>query len=190
MNLIALNLKKRDKMFKTTYKIYGSMNMNKIIIDGKEYNLSDEFIEKIKEEIKSQDKPTFKRNKLGRYYFIGSDGIVSSQIDCNDLMTDVSKYTVANYCREQELMEQRALHETLNRLLWRYSEEHGGDTLWNRKNNHYFIVQSMLDNRFGTSYLWESKVQGCVYFGTQEAAETAIEEVVKPFMVKHPEFVW
>ena len=33
------------------------------------------------------------------------------------------------------------------------------------------------------------KYQG-VYFSTREGAERAIEEVVKPFMKEHPEFVW
>ena len=31
---------------------------------------------------------------------------------------------------------------------------------------------------------------GDVYFRKKEVAEAAIEEVVKPFMAAHPEFVW
>ena len=34
------------------------------------------------------------------------------------------------------------------------------------------------------------KVEGTVYFSTKEKAEQAIEEVVKPFMKEHPDFVW
>lgn len=163
--------------------------MNKIILDGKEYELSDELAEKIKAEVAEQEKAKrdlkspFYREQDYTYYFITPSGRVSYDTD-DKFSPDDDKYNVANYCHDRGMMEQRALHETLNRLLWRYSEEHGGG----EKRGGYFIYRSnMEDMRVGhCTYA----TCGDVYFRKKEVAQAAIEEVVKPFMEAHPEFVW
>lgn len=161
--------------------------MNKIIIDGKEYELSAELVEKIKAEVKAQErqdkKNLFERKQGCRYYYTTSSWSVCEDVDTITL-TDDGRYQAANYCRVKGLMEQRALHETLNRLLWRYSETNGGG----EKRGGYFIYCSnMEDMRVGhCTYA----TCGDVYFRKKEAAEAAIEDVVKPFMAEHPEFVW
>ena len=63
-------------------------------------------------------------------YFINSMGRIQKDWDSNGL-----HYAVANYCTDKAIMEQRALHETLNRLLWRYSMEHEGDKIDCTKGN-------------------------------------------------------
>ena len=35
-----------------------------------------------------------------------------------------------------------------------------------------------------------AKAEGVVYFPSYEIAERALEEIVKPFIKEHPEFVW
>lgn len=160
-------------------------SVNKIIIDGKEYELSAELVEKIKAEVAAQEKAEnpFAR-KRADYHYIGSDGTVITTFDAGNNRSDNGRSLVGNYCRDMGLMEQRALHETLNRLLWRYSEEHGGG----EKRGGYFIYRSsMEDMRVGhCTYA----TCGDVYFRKKEVAERAIEEVVKPFLAAHPEFVW
>ena len=88
------------------------------------------------------------------------------------------------------MMKQRALHETLNRLLWRYSETHGGELpIESTENKHYFIYHGLV-HEIHTAYSIGMKLQGVVYFKDEETARSAIEEVVKPFLAEHPEFVW
>ena len=172
--------------------------MNKIILDGKEYELSDDLAEKIKAEVALQEiarqvsENPFERTGRGQeYYFLTSVDLVSTTADMM-YEADNKRYAVGNYCRDKGLMEQRALHETLNRLLWRYSEEHGGDNAWNSWNiqSHYYIYLDTQNSVLYVSYNDAYRVEGVVYFKDEATAEAAIEEVVKPFMAAHPEFVW
>lgn len=163
--------------------------MNKIIIDGKEYELSDDLAEKIKAEVALQEmarrmsESPFARMRSDDYHFITAEGCVFTGCETGTIADD-ERYEAANYCRDKKLMEQRALHERLNRLLWRYSEGRGGG----EKRGGYFIYRSnMEDMRVGhCTYA----TCGDVYFRKKEVAEAAIEEVVKPFLAAHPEFVW
>ena len=172
--------------------------LNKLILDGVEYNLSDSLVAKLKEEIAindavRRDQTVFDRVCGRRYFFTDKSGEVGVYTDASNIVDD-ALYAVANYCRDEELMKQRALHETLNRLLWRYSETHGGDLPWdsNCNNKHYFIhhqYHGVVDG-IATSYVVGMKLQGVVHFKDEETARSAIEEVVKPFLAEHPEFVW
>lgn len=167
---------------------------NKLIIDGKEYTLSDELVAKLKESVAAQDWSEKMGNPFQRwyernYFYIDADGVIEEHRD-DDTVPDAMMYAVANYCRDEEMMKQRALHETLNRLLWRYSETHGGDLSWDSTyNDHYFIYHGG-ERGIETSYSIGMKLQGVVYFKDAETAQSAIEKVVKPFLAEHPEFVW
>lgn len=166
--------------------------MNKIIIDGKEYELSAELVEKIKAEVAAQEKVEnpFAR-KRADYHYIGSDGTVITTFDAGNNRSDNGRSLVGNYCRDMGLMEQRALHETLNRLLWRYSETHGGDSNPWPRGMHWFIYGDTANGlEMKVSANDAHKKQGTIYFKDGGTAKAAIEEVVKPFMAAHPEFVW
>lgn len=165
--------------------------MNKIILDGKEYELSAELVEKIQAEVAAQEierkmseKPFERTDPHLPYWYITSDGGVDfSTSAANSKLADY-RFFVGNYCTDKAIMEQRALHETLNRLLWRYSETNGGG----EKRGGYFIYRSnMEDMRVGHCTYASC---GDVYFRKKEVAEAAIEEVVNPFLAAHPEFVW
>lgn len=166
---------------------------NKIILNGVEYTLSTELAEKLMAEVTEQKaqkdlKSPFEREDFDTFFFITTFGTVNYDTD-DKLQSDDDKYNVANYCRDKGMMEQRALHETLNRLLWRYSETHGGDGSWERLSIHYHI-RRWRDCGFKVSYCEDGKTNGVVYFNSRDVAEAAIDEVVKPFMEAHPEFVW
>lgn len=171
--------------------------MNKIIIDGKEYELSAELVEKIKAEVALQEmarqmaENPFERMRSDDYRFITAEGCVCTGCETGTIADD-ERYSVANYCRDKGLMEQRALHETLNRLLWRYSEEHGGENAWDSQNlqAHYYIYLDTQNSVLYVSYNDVYHVEGVVYFQEEYIAENAITEVVEPFMAAHPEFVW
>jgi len=134
-------------------------------------------------------KSSFERVPYGfEYYFVNGEGAVlaPSHLDSD---RDKARYNAANYCTDKSLMEQRALHETLNRLLWRYSEEHGGDPEWDGEAYHWYIYCT---SNGGLSYtnVWSAKIPGIVYFGSKQIADSAINDIIKPFLADHPDFVW
>lgn len=135
---------------------------NKIILDGKEYELSDDLAMRIKVEVDLQElerlieKDPFARMRSDDYYFITAEGCVFAGCETRTIADD-ERYEAANYCRDKKLMEQRALHERLNRLLWRYSEGRGGG----EKRGGYFIYRSnMEDSETGSCHLlvWSGAV--------------------------------
>lgn len=123
------------------------------------------------------------------YYYISGGGDIFSDVDSN---TDASRtlYKVANYCTNKSLIEQRALHEILNRLLWRFNEMHGGDVQWDGDKEHFYIFYNEITNKYIVGCYAHVKAQGVIYFPSLKLAQEAIETVVKPFVAKHPDFVW
>ena len=160
------------------------MSENYIVINGKRAKLTEEQLKALG--IKTETNNKFSRVKREEFFYaIDPDGYVGTVVEYN-LPSDKKLFDVANYCTDKSLMEQRALHETLNRLLWRYSMEHKKETSDNKK---YMI--EVCAGEIDVS--WSFKIYtlpGEVYFDTYEVAENAIKEIVDPFMSKHPEFKW
>ncbi len=143
-----------------------------------------------KEADEPEKKNPFKRVECGvPYYYITSYGISKNFIEDQDDIDD-RHFSIANYCTDKFLMEQRALHETLNRLLWRYSEEHGGDSEWNGTNHHWFIYKNERDGLIEVCLNDAANTFGTPYFHSKGDAMGAIRDIVDPFMREHPEFVW
>lgn len=163
---------------------------NYICINGKKTELTDEQLRQLGIEIPKKN-PFERADKGDSYYCIGTDGEVFSVRYTND-RSDNAKHKVANYCTDKAILEQRALHETLNRLLWRYSMEHDGDKIgWgNDLCAKYFIVLDRKAKYFYADCLWSHYIFGVPYFFSASIAQDAIKEIVKPFMEAHPEFVW
>ena len=166
------------------------MEDNYIMLNGKMVPLTEEQIAALlggKETACAKVDP-FERKIGEKYFFIGMNGYVR---EWSDLVTSLDEigYNTGNYCRDKELMKQRAMHETLNRLLWRYSEQHGGDNEWDDESRHYFITTDDEGNPV-SDWLVSIRTFGAVYFKDGETADQAIEDVVKPFLAEHPEFVW
>lgn len=159
---------------------------NYICINGKKVELTEEQLEKLG--IKLGTSSSFDRQDNGdKYYFINSTGeIVVNEEHGYD--SNYNHYNAANYCTDEELLKKRALYETLNRRLWRYSMEHDGDKIdWNKDEEKYYIYYDI--NRkiwtFGSiCHSWDF----AVFFYSLEIAKKAIEEVVIPFIEKNPEF--
>lgn len=168
--------------------------MNKLILDGKEYALSDELVAKLKEEIAITDavrlKPgAFDRVSIGdTYYCIGMDGTILAWKEGYE-NSDTNVYCNANYCRDREMIKQRALHETLNRLLWRYKmvndmiSNSGGQYVIVKEKDRLYVadLSHVCDWFIGRSLF------GVPYFNSGIVAVSAIEEVVKPFLAEHSE---
>ena len=165
---------------------------NYIMFEGQKIPLTDEQIKTLELNTNVAGSP-FDRVRVGEnYYIVDTISDVSSIPDMR-CYADNMRFEVANYCTDEKLMRQRALHEKLNRLLWKYSMEHGGDTKsWHSNDLHYCITKEF--TTYGSLYdvSWDQgvKSEGCIYFATEDIAEDAIIEVVEPFIRDNPEFVW
>ena len=166
------------------------MDDNYIMLNGKKVPLTEEQVAALLggNETECAKVDPFERKMLRRYFYIASNGEVFNDND-NLGATDGCRYDVGNYCADYEMMKQWAMHETLNRLLWRYSEQHGGDAEWDGNNTHFYIViDDKEEPKFSNSVYCRNV--SVIYFREMETAICAIEDVVKPFLAEHPEFVW
>lgn len=172
-----------DEQTQPGYEGAITMEDNYIMLNGKKLPLTEEQVKLLTED----DKP-FDRGNVGDvYYFIDDFGVVRESADFMNEYDD-RLFAVANACRDEEIMKRRAMHETLNRLLWRYSEQHGGDAEWNNENGHYCIA--VIDCTVQINFYVYRKMAGTVYFKDRDTAQAAIEDVVEPFLAEHPDFVW
>lgn len=164
---------------------------NYIVINGKKAELTQEQLEALG--IKTNENP-FNRVEHGNlFYNIGLDGKLYKNYEYKNGAIKIydNYYATANYCTDKKLMTQRALHETLNRLLWRFSCENGElENEWNVANLHYFIYWNEAYNKIDIAFSNLKKYEGVIYFPSHKIAKRAKKEIVKPFIKEHPEFVW
>lgn len=168
------------------------MNENYIMLNGKRVDLTDEQIEKLG--LKTEEKKDcFKYNYLSGYYYINSQGRVNGGefFDHADTKNKELRYEIANYCTDKSLLQQRAYHETLSRLLWRFSMQNDGDKIdWSYYGKaKYSICYDTNGGKFCIRYCYHVKYFE-PYFYSEEIAQRAIDEIVLPFMKEHPDFVW
>ena len=164
-----------------------------ICIDGVKVLLNDSQISELRatlEKIETEKNSPFKRQHLNNdYYYINGFGEVSGVRESGDSFDSVCHYN-ANYCTDEELLDQRALEEILARRLWRYSMEHGGDKLdWSNSQQNKFAIYCSGSN--GLFYITTNAISQTInttYFVDRETALNAIKEVVEPFMKEYPDF--
>lgn len=169
---------------------------NYICINGKKAELTEEQMKALGIELPKES--PFDRVVDGKYYFINTDGTVFPTRDWLTT-TDNSLFEKANYCTDKAIMEQRALHEILSRLLWRYSMEHKANEIHKSATNRivkYGIGYWEPDDTWridGTGFCPFTCSRGYSlepYFESEEIAQNAIKEIIEPFMAEHPDFVW
>lgn len=163
--------------------------MNKLILEGKEYTLSDELVGLLKREVEVQEKKENPFEKIlgNKYYYMSGNGKIFSETDCKSDL-DEKLYATGNYCHDVKILNQRLLYETLNRLLWRYSIAHDGEIKTYGINTLYHIEYKIPDHTFLVSWSNPRITEGVIYFKREETAQKAIEEVIKPFLEEHPDF--
>lgn len=150
---------------------------NYICINGKKAELTEEQMRALG--IEPPKRSPFDRVVDGKYYFINTHGVVYPTKDCLSI-ADTSLFGKANYCTDEAIMKQRAMWETLSRLLWRFSEQNGGGGMFgiaNKGNGNFCPIKE--------NYRYLDPT-----FKTADIANRAITEIIKPFMAKHPDFVW
>lgn len=117
--------------------------------------------------------------------------VVTSQNDYNDDFDNVV-YNNANYFNDYKFARQVALHQLLYRKLLKYAYENNAvvDDWTDPNSKKYFIIKRTNENELVTIWSVTLKNDCVVYFTSDEVAKLAIENVVKPFMEEHSEFVW
>lgn len=127
----------------------------------------------------------FDKVEYGRpYYYILKNGDVIERIEA-DTSVDKRLFNAANYCSNKAIMEQRALCEIFNRLLWRYAMTHKAPRVEYKYEIHYnfkykkWTVDAMPDHFY---------IAGEIFFDSEKIAQDAIKEVIDPFVKAHPEF--
>lgn len=166
---------------------------NYICIDGVKVLLNDSQISELRaifEKRETEKNPLFERQSYGdEYYFITSTGEVNSSCDFT-YDYDLTRYNNANYCTDEELLDQRALEEILARRLWRYSMEHGGDKIdWSDcQQCKYAIYYDAENGSFYITCNTTCQTTNTAYFVDRETALNAIKEVIEPFMKGYPGF--
>lgn len=170
---------------------------NYIMFKGVRIPIADEQIEELAHcdtiSLSMKKIDPFKRIQNTSYYAISSGGQVLMTEDIG-YQRDNLHYSIGNYCRDEQILQQRALHETLSRLLWRFSMENGEDkNPWDGDSWHYAIYSTYSTDdeiEFCTYCAKYNEFQGVVYFPSTEIAKQAISEIVMPFIKEHPDFVW
>ena len=163
-------------------------NENYIMLDGKKIPLTEDQIKLIQSDVPEKS-PFDRAHHGGTYFSVISNFELNENCECSSHLDD-KIFNSSNYCTDKNIMRQHALHMQLNNLLWRYSMTHGGDSIdWDDGSEIKFNIyyDTALDE-FGTAEYSILKYFGVVPFTSEETAEAAIEEIVKPFIAEHPDF--
>lgn len=161
---------------------------NYIVINGKKAELTPEQLKALGIEVKKPS-PFDRVPVCNKFYSITATGVVGEYVELDGCGYGENAHRVANYCTNKALFQQQAYRETLNRLLWRFSMENGGDEIKFGVYRHCFkICYIHSEQAWSVSCNDDSQNLGIVYFATRKIAEQAIEEIVKPFMNDHPDF--
>ena len=166
------------------------MNENYIVINGKRLELTKEQLKALGIEVRKNPFERVNPDSDDKYSYIRVSGDVAGYRDVND-NADRLLYEASNYFNDKAFAEQVALHQLLYRKLLKFAYDNGFEDAakWDGVNPHWHIIYNKVNDVFITMKKLASK-DFTVYFSTEEGAERAIEEVVKPFVKEYPEFVW
>ena len=138
-----------------------------------------------KEDSEKLNKNPFDRvNNNELYYLLDSDDIVTEIIEENEAFDD-KQYGCSNYFNDKKFAEQVMLHQLLYRKLLKFKFERDNPITRDR----YFYISKDKSVRVEISD-FKNKNCNCVYFNSLATANLAIENIVKPFLKEHPDFIW
>lgn len=164
---------------------------NYIVINGKKAELTEEQLKQLGIKIEEKENP-FTRKIDKSYFYISAGNALMTDID-NNTVVDIVLYDNLNYFNDYNFTEQVALHQLLYRKLLKYAYDNGAeDYEWNNNNNncHYYIYFNYQFNEFIVTSATRCKNYFCTYFSSEKVARQAINDVIKPFIKEHPQFVW
>lgn len=118
------------------------------------------------------------------YYLLDSDDIVTEIREANETFDD-KQYGCSNYFNDKNFAKQVMLHQLLYRKLLKFKFERDNPVTRDR----YFYISKDKSVRVEISD-FKNKNCNCVYFNSLATANLAIENIVKPFLKEHPDFIW
>ena len=140
---------------------------------------------KNKEDSEKLNKNPFDRvNNNELYYLLSSGDIVTEIIEENETFDD-KQYGCSNYFNDKDFAKQVMLHQFLYRKLLKFKFEKDNPITRDR----YFYISKDKSLRVEISD-FKNKNCNCVYFNSLATANLAIEDIVKPFLKEHPDFIW
>lgn len=160
---------------------------NYIMFEGQKIPLTDEQVKIIKSCADKKKSPFERVEYNQRYYYIDTGGAVSESTD-GDFADDNECFNAANYCTDEELMEQRALHETLSRLLWRFSAENSHPEIAASIRYEICFELTTAGITADTRFAGKSRTIGGCSFATKALTCQAIEEIVKTIYKRASKF--
>lgn len=162
---------------------------NYIVINGKKAELTEKQLKQLGINVEVNKETPFTRHPEKPYWSINAMNIAELN-DCNDDFDNIV-YNNVNYFNDYNFATQVALQQLLYRKLLKYAYESDAVSDWTDCNSRkYFITKSIKDNKLDFDWSLVSKHNCVVYFNSEKVTKQAIEDVVKPFMEEHPEFVW
>lgn len=166
------------------------MNENYIVINGKKTELTEEQLKALGIKLENWENPFARVDDGDSYFYISKYSSVQSWEEDHDGVDDCLT-DCCNYFNNEDFAKQVALHQLLYRKLLKFAYDNGCEDAeeWDGSNEHWTIRYGGNLNKF-FAYSQERHRAPDVYFSSEEAARRAINEVVKPFMKVHPEFVW
>lgn len=163
---------------------------NYIIINGKKSKLTEEQLKALGIEVEKKRNNPFDRNE--KYCTILEGGAVAFNITDDHSYYEDNLYKNINYFNDVNFAQQLAWHELLNRKLLKYAwDNEAEDYKWDEDgaNSHYSIYFDSAKGCFVVADNHYCHGQN-IYFSKQEIAKQAIEDIIKPFVEKHPNFKW
>ena len=157
----------------------------KLIIEGKEIE-----VEISEEEYKKLQSPEEKKTGYERvpesdvYFYTYPSGCVETTCEtCYDI--DDECYESANYYSDKTVAENNTRADKLMRQLRRFSVEHRecGVNLNDTNTKKYYICYDYENNELEATFTFVGRVFGIIYFDSEEAVNTAINEF-------HDELIW
>ena len=111
------------------------------------------------------------------FYYVSGRGDVESGID-EYCWVDYKYYESANYYSSDFVAENNARADKLMRQLRRFSVEHRecGVNLNDTNTKKYYICYDYENNELGATFTFVGRVFGIIYFDSEEAINTAIDE--------------
>ena len=144
---------------------------NYLVLNGQKIELTPEQYKEVCNAVLPKKSSFDRKENSEIYYYIDYDGLVYSDKEQGWVADDL-RYGNANYCSNKDLMVRRADYETLERILWRFSEENGGG-------GAYFICY---DKKIGDWAITETPAYILLLgptFCSKAIALSAIEEAKK-----------
>ena len=166
---------------------------NYIMINGRATEITDDMIDNILhvfEKDSEKNRNPFSRVN-GNYYTVKDDGVIWGYVDVQD-QDDNSRYDNLNYFNDKAFAKQVALHQLLYRKLLKFAYNYNClDTAsWNGIVQHWFIGYDCKSKQYVADYSCSIIKSNTVYFNSRNAANWAINQVVRRFEEEHPEFSW